>query len=374
MENIKKEAAFTAAGVVAGVAATKLFVACGVCIATFVGAFALIIFILSSKLNGKKFTKRGIVTILVALSVLVSIGTYHRFFCHNKAEEEKPVEAVVETIDDTEEKTEEVVEEAKEEPKANEKAVERGACPQEEKISTTYVATKDIQPIVETTKPENNEVTIKVEDDKKQDEKITEDIENGKEVTELENGIVATTEEDTTEEEDLTVKEGVVVIDSEESKEEETTEDTTNETTEEVVEASEDDLENLVDITENEEIVEGVVTEEVVEEEETANGEVEISDITEETLPEKITEEKEEERAVSVTAIDGYTANINSTVQFKIEGDNVTIEGLDGIDYTFSNGFLNINTGAEATVLTVEVSNSVNSVSFDIVVNGVVNQ
>lgn len=112
----------------------------------------------------------------------------------------------------------------------------------------------------------------------------------------------------------------------------------------------------------------------LVEEEETANGEVEISDITEETLPEKITEEKEEERAVSVTAIDGYTANINSTVQFKIEGDNVTIEGLDGIDYTFSNGFLNINTGAEATVLTVEVSNSVNSVSFDIVVNGVVNQ
>ena len=372
MENIKKEAAFTAAGVVAGVAATKLFVACGVCISTFVGAFALIMFALSAKLNGKKFTKRGIVTILVALSVLVSIGTYHRFFCHNKAEEEKPVEAVVETIDDTEEKTEEVVEEAKEEPKANEKAVERGACPQEEKISTTYVATKDIQPIVETTKPENNEVTIKVEDDKKQDEKITEDIENGKEVTELEDGIVATTEEDTTEEEDLTVKEGVVVIDSEESKEEETTEDTTNETTEEVVEASEDDLENLVDMT-TEETTKEVVTEEVVEEE-TANGEVEISDITEETLPEKITEEKEEERAVSVTAIDGYTANINSTVQFKIEGDNVTIEGLDGIDYTFSNGFLNINTGAEATVLTVEVSNSVNSVSFDIVVNGVVNQ
>ena len=370
---LKRDAAFTAAGVVAGVAATKLFVACGVCIATFVGAFALILFVLSSKLNGKKFTKKGFVTILVALSVLVSIGTYHRFFCHNR-EEEKPVEAIVE-VDDTEEKTEEVVEEAKEEPteepKAN-KVVERGTCPQEEKISTTYVATKDNTPVVETTKPENNEVTIKVEDDKKQDEKITEDIENGKEVTELEDGIVATTEEDTTEEEDLTVKEGVVVIDSEESKEEETTEDTTNETTEEVVEASEDDLENLVDMT-TEETTKEVVTEEVVEEE-TANGEVEISDITEETLPEKITEEKEEETAVSVTAIDGYTANINSTVQFKIEGDNVTIEGLDGIDYTFSNGFLNINTGAEATVLTVEVSNSVNSVSFDIVVNGVVNQ
>ena len=67
MENIKKEAAFTAAGVVAGVAATKLFVACGVCIATFVGAFALIMFALSAKLNGKKFTKRETECLMVQM-------------------------------------------------------------------------------------------------------------------------------------------------------------------------------------------------------------------------------------------------------------------------------------------------------------------
>ena len=142
-------------------------------------------------------------------------------------------------------------------------------------------------------------------------------------------------------------------------------------------------MENLVDITENEEIVEEVeeTTEEIVEEvvtEESGEGKIEISDIAEETLPEKISEEKEEKEekaeAVKVTAIDGYTTTVNSTVQFLIEGDDVTIEGLDGIEYSFSSNILNVNTGAEATVLTVEVSNSVNSVSFDIVVNGVVNK
>ena len=56
-------------------------------------------------------------------------------------------------------------------------------------------------------------------------------------------------------------------------------------------------MENLVDITENEEIVEEVeeTTEEIVEEvvtEESGEGKIEISDIAEETLPEKISEEK----------------------------------------------------------------------------------
>ena len=63
---------------------------------------------------------------------------------------------------------------------------------------------------------------------------------------------------------------------------------------------------------------------------------------------------------------------MNSTLQFKIEGTNVKIDGLDGIEYTFSNGILNISTGNETTVLTVEVSNSINTVTFDVIVNGVV--
>lgn len=88
-----------------------------------------------------------------------------------------------------------------------------------------------------------------------------------------------------------------------------------------------------------------------------------------EELPELPVEEK---KAVSVEAIDGYTTTVNSSVQFAIEGDDVVIDGLDGIEYNFSNGILTINVGAEATVLTVEVSNSVNTVTFDVMVNGII--
>jgi len=42
------------------------------------------------------------------------------------------------------------------------------------------------------------------------------------------------------------------------------------------------------------------------------------------------------------------------------------------MDYSFSNGYLNINAGNEATVLTVELSNSVNSKTIDITINGIV--
>lgn len=76
--------------------------------------------------------------------------------------------------------------------------------------------------------------------------------------------------------------------------------------------------------------------------------------------------------SVKVSAIDGYTGTVGSTMQFRISGDDVRIDGLDGIEHTFSNGVLSINTGSEATVLTVEASNSVNTVAFDITINGIV--
>ena len=80
----------------------------------------------------------------------------------------------------------------------------------------------------------------------------------------------------------------------------------------------------------------------------------------------------EEVTPVGVTAIDGYESYVNSQIQFQISGDNVVVEGLDGIEYTFSDGILTINTGSDATVLTVSVSNSVSATSFDVVVNGIV--
>ncbi|MBR2785699.1 MAG: hypothetical protein IKD74_06950 [Clostridia bacterium] len=128
---------------------------------------------------------------------------------------------------------------------------------------------------------------------------------------------------------------------------------------------------------------EAVKTEEVVEEtvvNKEAEGVVEVVSTEETKVEENNTKnvevvetvEVKSVEAVKVSAIDGYTGTVGSTMQFKISGDDVRIDGLDGIDYSFNNGVLSINTGSEATVLTVEASNSVNTVAFDITINGIV--
>ena len=89
----------------------------------------------------------------------------------------------------------------------------------------------------------------------------------------------------------------------------------------------------------------------------------------------KVEEEKVEEKVIApvvVTAIDGYTTFVGSQLQFQVSGDDVIIEGLDGINHTFSNGILTIDTGSEATIISVSISNSVNAVDFDITVNGII--
>lgn len=77
---------------------------------------------------------------------------------------------------------------------------------------------------------------------------------------------------------------------------------------------------------------------------------------------------------LSVKAVDGYSTYINSSIQFKISGGNdITIEGLEGIDYSFVNGVLTVNTPSEATVIPVCISNSNgNSMTFTITVNGII--
>ena len=120
-----------------------------------------------------------------------------------------------------------------------------------------------------------------------------------------------------------------------------------------------------------------------------ADGEVTVEEVTEannsnnvvtdveepaEELPEveePVVEEPTLEE-VSVEAIDGYTAYVNSQLQFRVSGDDVVINGLDGMDYSFDGEILTINTGADATVLTVEVSNAISSQTFDVNINGIV--
>ena len=82
--------------------------------------------------------------------------------------------------------------------------------------------------------------------------------------------------------------------------------------------------------------------------------------------------EDNKEKAVKVVAIDGYETTVNSQIQFKITGDNVKFDGLQGIDYDFDGEILTISVGGEATILTIEASNSTSSTTFDVVVNGII--
>lgn len=145
---------------------------------------------------------------------------------------------------------------------------------------------------------------------------------------------------------------------------------------EDVVEEVEVEIETPVieiEKTEEQEIIEDeVIVEDVIEIEEEATDVEEDVVVEDIVVEEPVVEEVEVVEAVSVTAIDGYTTTVGSQIQFQVSGDDVVIEGLDGIDYTFSNGILTIDAGSEATVISVCVSNSVNAVDFNITVNGII--
>ena len=191
-----------------------------------------------------------------------------------------------------------------------------------------------------------------------------------KDITSNENKVGETTISEVSEEDDK-----VVEMDKDELaglfknvKEEEKSEKTAPKAEEPKVEVKEDVETKTEAVVKTEEVVE----ETIVNEE--AKGDVKVEEAVEKKTETPVVEEKVEVKsveAVKVTAIDGYNATVGSTIQFKVSGDDVKIDGLDGINYTFNNGILSVNTGSEATVLTVEASNSVNTVSFDIVINGI---
>lgn len=130
---------------------------------------------------------------------------------------------------------------------------------------------------------------------------------------------------------------------------------------------------SFLDVDDNKEEVVEETTNTVVED--TTNKVVEETTTENTTVEEEIKEEKiEEVKEVEITvrALDGYNATVGSSAQFEINDSNATIDGLDGFDYSFNNGLLNIECGDEATVLTIEVSNGSSSVSFDLTINGIV--
>ena len=355
----KKSIAKMVACFIAGVAATKVAEACFVLAACLVIASLLIAFIAINVKRGETFSKKGIITLVVMVLALILIGFWH-LNTHLQSEFEaveppKPSE-IVKTHDQKPEDTS-IVEDIQDN-SGNAGAQTpvisnpRGYCPEEEKITPSFnnVVENNLQGQTTTG---SNFNSITASDNNAEAEKQDAEIEAAKEEG-------ATIVEDT--------NTGIVAGSSNKP----------------VVDEVKDET-NKVEIDTDSAI--GLES----EGETTTPSEGNVKDESQNTLPEASSEEvstpveggmtfEEEieeapvvtETPVSVEAIDGYESYINSDIQFKIAGDNVVVEGLDGIEYSFYDGILTINTGDCATVLTVSVSNSVSSTTFDVTINGIV--
>jgi len=330
--------------------------------------------------------------------LLFTLGLWHKNFCH-KAEEAVDngvVETVVENIPE-EPTVEEIPEaEAKETETSSKKSTGKNygsvKNPVDKITDVTHKSSTE-KPSVETTAGDVP-ADIKVVDNRKEEEdtkKAVEEAEkNGDNVKELDNGIIAIEKNEETKTDDSKKDQEKVDLKEEEKESAEEVPSNTEEKVEEVKDttdciedATDKDLEDMLDST-----TKNDTTEEKTEEPATGKTEVNDLTITEEkeqpVVPVKPVEKEEpakEEikpvepvktvKAVSVSAIDGYATTVGSQIQFRVDGDDVKIEGLDGINYSFSNGVLTVDAGNEATVLSVSISNSVNTVNFDITVNGV---
>ena len=75
---------------------------------------------------------------------------------------------------------------------------------------------------------------------------------------------------------------------------------------------------------------------------------------------------------LKVTPLDGNSTTVGSSVQYKITGEDVSFEGLEGFSYTYNNGILTIETGTESTVLTFNVLDATgDSIMIDLTINGI---
>ena len=155
---------------------------------------------------------------------------------------------------------------------------------------------------------------------------------------------------------------------------------------EEVQEASDDELAKIfeekttttAEEVNNDEKVNTKATKAIVEEntviENEAKGKVEVVEEKTNTTAPEVQETKVEVKkfeSVSISAIDGNSAMVNSTIQYRVNGDVAKIEGLDGLSYSMNNGVLTIQTGAEATAVYFEVTGQDGSVAVaEFTVNG----
>lgn len=422
---MKENAQFLAGALTAVVAFLIAKLGCMVLVCTSI----LSVYVAFRMIKSRKYSKKGkAVIILIATLIFTTVGVWHLNNFHNVVEDSADVQATVEITTDEEKTPEETV---VEETEVEEDGFVRNYLNDETRkecidIEVTKESSKDIETgkvVVEGDKVSTfNEETTDTEDDIIIEQAKEDDT---KEVTELEDGITAITEKVTDEEESTDAQDEEVVeepvkveipeeveeITSEESKSEENTEitkenietnsDVEEDESEDFADMSDEELEDLFfettietetvvdtvieveDVVVSEEVEievpeieidnvesEEIVIEDVVEIEDETATDVEIEDVEE--VEDTVVEEVETVEAVTVTPVDSYTTTVGSQIQFQVTGDDVVIEGLDGIDYSLSNGILTIDAGSEATVISVCVSNSVSSVNFDITVNGII--
>lgn len=355
----KKSIAKMVACFVAGIAATKVAEVCGVLAICGLTAIMLIAFIVVNVKRGETFSRKGIITLVVIVLVLILTGIWH--LSTHLQDEFKAVEPSRQTeiVKDHDQKPEDTttVQDTQDNSgnAGNQTPVisnPRGYCPEEDKIAPSFnnVVSNQLQGQTTTGTTAN---TITASDNTQEEQKQNAEIEEAKEEG-------ATIVEDT--------NTGIVAGSSNKPVLDEVKDET---------EKVEIDTDSAADI-EN-------------EGETTTPSDGDVKDESQNTLPEASSEEVttpieggmtfeeeveetpvETETPVSVKAIDGYESYVNSQIQFQISGDNAVVEGLDGIEYSFYDGILTINTGSDATVLTVSVSNSVSSTTFDVTINGIV--
>ena len=356
----EKNATKVATAFIAGAIAMKIAEVCFVLAACLVIASLLIAFIAINVKRGETFSRKGIITLVVVILVLILTGIWHlSTHLQDEVEAVEPPKQheIVKQNDKTPEDTT-IVKDIQDNSgntgaQTPVKSSPRGYCPEEDKLNPTFsnVGGLNSSLQLQTTGTTTNSITASdnKEEAEKQDAEIEEAEKNGDTLVEdAETGITASSSNKPIEEEkDESTK---VDLDFDSAIGLESEGETTTPSDGDV----KDESHNTLPEASSEEVstpIEGEMTFEEEDEE---------TPVAEEVTP------------VGVTAIDGYESYVNSQIQFQIDGDDVVVEGLEGIEYSFNDGILTINTGSDATVLTVSVSNSVSATSFDVVVNGIV--
>ena len=218
---------------------------------------------------------------------------------------------------------------------------------------------------------------------------IQNDVDSGKKKTDLADGIVATTDKTTKKDDnksDDNTKADMDKDNAEEVKPSDEPEKTPDPLPDKTPSASTDeDLDKDNDATKPQEKEDdakkdddkkGETTKEDTKKEDTSssNENVKKEDTSTGNTPEKNDSDTEKKDPVSITALDGNKATAGDSVQFKVTGDVAKIEGLDGLKYSFSNGYITVNTEPDvATVLSVTVIGTDGSTATSVVTVNVLN-